>query len=129
DVPTETPSFDYDELGIAPEDVPIFEEVRAIFILLGRRNAAEVFECGDALSRIEEKSPDQKTFEAWTRKACGVTRRGAWNYISVHRQLLVHRDRLVAQRLPASAMYKLCAADDRTIESVLSSFEGGTRLT
>lgn len=129
EVPIDPAAFDYDAMGIAPEDVPIFEEVRDLFISLGRRSAAEVFECGSALSRIEEKLPDQKSFEAWTRKACGVTRRGAWNYVSVHRRLLEHRDRLVAQRVPASAMYKLCAADEDTVESVLASFESGTRLT
>jgi len=125
----DAPVIDYDQLGIAPEDVALFEEVRAFFISLGRKKTEEVFECGAVLSKVEEKAPDQKTFETWTRKACGITRRGAWNYLNVHRKLARHRDRFTAQSVAASAMYKLSGADDATVESVLASFEAGARMT
>jgi hypothetical protein len=123
------PQFDYDEFGVTLEDREVLENVRSFFVSVGRKRTEEIFECGEALAKVEARLPDQKAFDAWTRKACRITRRGAANYIGVFRNLAPYRERLVSQSVPGSAMYKLISADAPVIESVLSSYERGEPLT
>jgi hypothetical protein len=121
--------FDYDEFDIPTEDREVLENVRTFFVSIGRKRTDEIFACGEALAKVEARLPDQKAFDAWTRKACRITRRGAANYIGVYRNLSNFRERFVSQSVPGSAMYKLISANPSVTETVLSSYERGEPLT
>ncbi|MBI1622638.1 hypothetical protein [Aquamicrobium zhengzhouense] len=122
-------AFDYDEFNVTVADREVLEEVRTFFVSVGRKRTDEIFECGQALAKVEARLPDQKAFDAWARKACRITRRGAANYIGVYRNLTPFRDRFVSQSVPGSAMYKLISAEPSVIDTVLSSYESGKPLT
>lgn len=120
--------FDYDEFDIPAEDREVLEDVRSFFVSVGRKRTDEIFDCGEALAKVETRLPGQKAFDTWTRQACGITRRGAANYIGVYRNLSNFRERFVSQSVPGSAMYKLISADESVIETVLASYERGKPL-
>ncbi|WP_292234274.1 hypothetical protein [Mesorhizobium sp.] len=122
-------TIDYDGLGIATAVVPLFEEAREMFASLGRKRTDEVFACGEMLAKVRGKSPSQEAFEKWSKHACGLTRRGAGNYIAVHNNLRAHRTVLVDCSLPAAAMYALATAEAETVASVVADLKAGKRPT
>ncbi|RUV77923.1 hypothetical protein EOA50_07750 [Mesorhizobium sp. M1A.F.Ca.IN.020.30.1.1] len=122
-------TIDYDGLGIATAAVPLFEEAREMFASLGRKRTDEVFACGEMLAKVRGKSPSQEAFEKWSKRACGLTRRGAGNYIAVHNNLRAHRKVLVDCSVPAAAMYALAAAETETVASVVADLKAGKRPT
>jgi hypothetical protein len=124
-----TPALDYAEFGISGDAIPLFEEAREMFASIGRKRTDEVFACGEVLSKAREQAPSQEAFERWSKRACRLTRRGADNYIAVHRQLSGHRKLFVECSVPAAAMYTLAHAEPEVLATVVALYQAGERPT
>jgi hypothetical protein len=80
-------------------------------------------------SLVNAQAPGQEAFERWSKRACGLTRRGADNYIAVHRRLAAHRKLFVECSVPAAAMYTLAHAEPEALASVVAAYQAGERPT
>jgi hypothetical protein len=120
---------DYEAIGVPPEIVAIVEEARLQYLAIGRLETGQVYDYGAIFATVHDHAPDQKTFATWSKQIFKLSRRGAENYVNVHRNLAGYRERFVRMCLPASALYALSQAAPDRIEEVATLIEARGELT
>lgn len=119
---------DYVALGIPVEAVPALEAARVRLVALGRLETSHVFEYGAVIHDVREAAPDQATFAKWSKKILNLSRRGAENYVAVHRVLGPYRSRVESLRMKSSTLYLMASASPERIEDLLLQQEAGRKL-
>lgn len=119
---------DYAALDIPVEAVPALEAARVRLAALGRLETSHVYEYGAVIHDVREAAPDQATFAKWSKKVLNLSRRGAENYVAVHRVLGPYRSRVEDLRLKPSTLYLMASARPERIEDLLSQQEAGRKL-
>lgn len=119
---------DYSGLGIPAEAVPALEAARVRLAVLGRLETSHVYEYGAVIHGVREAAPDQATFAKWAKKVLNLSRRGAENYIAVHRVLSPYRSRVENLRMKPSTLYLMASARPERIEDLLAQREAGRTL-
>lgn len=119
---------DYAALGIPATAVPALETARQRLAALGRLETSHVYEYGAVIHEVREAAPDQATFAKWSKKVLNLSRRGAENYVSVHRVLSSYRSRIEDLRLKPSMLYLMARAKPECIETLLAQHEAGRKL-
>lgn len=77
---------------------------------------------------MREAAPDQVTFAKWAKTVLNLSRRGAENYVAVHRVLSPYRSRIESLRLKPSTLYLMASARPDRIDDLLSQQEAGRKL-
>jgi len=119
---------DYAALGIPVEAVPALEAARVRLVALGRLETSHVYEYGAVIHDVREAAPDQATFAKWSTKILNLSRRGAENYVAVHRVLGPYRSRVESLRMKPSTLYLMASASPERIEDLLLQQEAGRKL-
>ncbi|MBN9236353.1 MULTISPECIES: hypothetical protein [Phyllobacteriaceae] len=119
---------DYSGLGIPAEAVPALEAARVRLAALGRLETSHVYEYGAVIHEVREAAPDQATFAKWAKKILNLSRRGAENYVAVHRVLGPYRSRVESLCIKPSTLYLMASARPDRIDDLLSQQEAGRKF-
>ncbi|WP_269933505.1 hypothetical protein [Aminobacter sp. HY435] len=120
---------DYVALGIPVEAVPALEAARVRLVALGRLETSHVYEYGAVIHDVREAAPDQATFAKWAKKILNLSRRGAENYVAVHRVMGPYRSRVESLRIKSSTLYLMASARPERVEDLLAQQEAGRKLS
>lgn len=112
---------------LSPDVEARLAEIVERVVSLHRKSTAQVFELGECLAEAKSVQPE-KRFGHWLKEHCGYTVRSAWNFISVHERLAVHRERLEKHAVTSTALIELAKAEPDKIESVLDLYDEGKSL-
>ncbi len=113
---------------VSPEDVSELQAIGEDIRSLGRRTNLQAYELGGYLARAKAILPERE-LGAWVKAICKFTPKTARNYIAVHENLSLYKERLVATATSPTMLFVLAYAEERKVDEVLVALEAGEELT